>query len=178
MTDIYSKTVTTVIVVALTVSACLSIVSTSTYAATWDVLQSQHFKKWETTLNRNNTTGEQFCAAETNGTGSTTMRINFYKSNNGSFLEFYNSNWDLLQGGVRFTLVFSDGVSTKLRGNADSNSIWYDFTDRENTYALLALLATNSSVNLINSNAAPLDKFSLSGSSRALEMWMDCTGGF
>ena len=46
------------------------------------------------------------------------------------------------------------------------------------TYALLVLLVTNSSVNLINSNGALLAKFSLSGSSKALEMWMDCTGGF
>ena len=146
-------------------------------SASWDTLQSQKFKKWEATLNRNRSTGERFCAAETRGSGSTYMRLNFYLSKNGSFLEFYNSSWELIKGGATFTLAFSDGHSLRLRGNANGGGMWHDFTDRKNMQVILGLLVKNSSVRLINANGAPLAEFSLSGSTNALRAMSKCAGG-
>lgn len=149
----------------------------ATYASSWTVLESRQYQDWEASYNKNNSTDEHFCSAETKASNGTIFRLNFYQSANGSFLEVFNSDWTLRKGGARFSLDFGNGTSILLRGKAWPDAYTHDLIDKKNIYLLLGALHKFSKFQVTNSNGARVASFSLKGSSGALAVLDDCAGG-
>lgn len=146
-------------------------------AASWKVIHQTKFGDWEATYNKNNRTEEFFCSSETSSSDGSVFRINFYKSGNGNFIEFFNPEWNLIEGPARFGMVFDNGYSLELRGKAYSDSYTHDLIEKDNMFLLFGLLTKSLRFELTNANGTAVSKFSLSGSKDALRAMNACAGG-
>ena len=158
------------------VAAGFGLLATGAFAASFTPLTQKRFERWESSLYRNDNTRQQFCAAETQSSQKTDMRLNFYRTGS-SFIEFFNPTWNLMKGEASFSLRFDSGFTVNFRGKSWGDSYTHDFTDKTMVHALFGLLVKEKSVQLLNANGAPLSTFSLAGSKAALQDLDSCVGG-
>lgn len=156
------------------VPACASLMVCTAVAASWAVLDSKSFGKWQSTLNRNNRTQQLFCAAETSGSNGTVFRLNFYKSANGQFLEAFNQGWDLIEGPGKFSMAFDHGYELEFSGKAYSDAYTYDFVENKKVDLVFGLMAKGKQFDLVNANGSVVSSFSLEGARDALAALQKC----
>ena len=142
--------------------------------ATWEVLESKKFQQWETSRNRNHTTDQYFCAAQTSSKDGTYFRLNFYLDTKDAFLEFFNPKWKFRSGVVTFTMKVDDKLGIELRGKSWGNGYTHDFLEVEKMQIIVGVLLSGRSLTLINSNATKIGSFSLAGVKDAVRAWNEC----
>lgn len=166
---------TSAIAGALTMAAA-ALLPAAAMAANFMIEKTEKYGVWSATLYRNINGNRMFCALEAND-GKTDFRINRYKDSGDTFLEFYNPDWTMMQGEVRFELHFeagTDKLGAEFRGKSWGDSYTYDFTDTRVYQTLLDLIAGSDTLTAFNSNRAVIARFDGRGARKAVMAYNVC----
>jgi hypothetical protein len=139
-------------------------------------IKVEKFGYWRVVLYKNAKSGKFLCAVETEQNGGL-LRVNHYTESNDTFLELSGENWDMLEGDVRFSLVFNvqqEQYKMELKGRSWGTDYTHDILDKTNFYLMLGLLMKSNTVRIINSNSTQILQFDLKGSTAAIAQFGSC----
>ena len=91
------------------------------------------------------------------------------------FVEFFNLNWTLQKGKVRFELKLDNGKKLEIDGESWRDSLIHDLVDEKVLSTMLAMLINAKSVQLLSANGTTLAQFSLDGIKEALGSMLNCS---
>lgn len=148
------------------------------FSAEFESERSVEHEAWSVHLFRNLKSNRRFCALQTMSS-ETVLRVNRYRDSGEAFLEIYNPTWTMMEGGVRFNLVFeikNEEYSADFAGRSWGDSYTHDFTDVKIYEVILGMISQSRSVTVTNSNGTLLANFPGRGSFEAVNSYYACVG--